>query len=478
MIHTLDVSSQRLINILKILLQEKEWVTPKNISDTLGVSEKTVNDDLKFIKDSWGDIVDIQTSYSLGIQATNISVSTFIKIQSQILLDSIPIKFLRVLMFYPYETLNDYADRLHVSRSTLYRYIPKINTALAKYNISIERNMSSYFLYSGDELHIRRFTTIFFVDICGYNNLSFMTEEQSTWLRNRITQLFKCAKLTVTELHLYYGMVFYFVSILRAREGFLLEKITTPLGYEAPDKEALLEFKQLFNVSEVEAIPNIEGAILGQRAKTSAIKSDYNIAFKIEELLECWLQKMRIFDYDYELKIISSFIEDIYFNDKVYRIPMHFFYSRFDFFAEETKLINPTLYQNVLKMTQQLSKLTYIDFVPHISFITYQLMINFPELINTKLNKHILIISNHSEKHARFMAKTIAAHLHLAPSAKSDFTCISKNHLSEIDLSTFNILVTNSSTVAKQQSCLLINDFPTESNAHDIKSVLNNTPQW
>lgn len=111
MIHTLDVSSQRLINILKILLQEKEWVTPKNISDSLGVSEKTVNDDLKFIKDSWGDIVDIQTSYSLGIKATNISVSTFIKIQSQILLDSIPIKFLRVLMFYPYETLNDYADR-------------------------------------------------------------------------------------------------------------------------------------------------------------------------------------------------------------------------------------------------------------------------------------------------------------------------------------------------------------------------------
>lgn len=473
MIHTLDVSSQRLINILKILLQEKEWVTPKNISDSLGVSEKTVNDDLKFIKDSWGDIVDIQTSYSLGIKATNISVSTFIKIQSQILLDSIPIKFLRVLMFYPYETLNDYADRLHVSRSTLYRYIPKINAALSKYNISIERNMSSYFLYSEDELHIRRFTTIFFVDICGYNNLGFMTDEQTAWLRGRVTRLFKHAKLTITELHLYYGMVFYFVSILRAKEGFLLENAIIPIHYAAPDKNELTEFKQLFNVSEVAAIPNIEGAILGQRAKTSAIKSDYNIAFKIEELLECWLQKMRIFNYDHELKVISSFIEDIYFNDKVYHIPLHFFYSRFDFFAEETKLINPSLYHNVLKMTQQLSKLTYVDFVPHISFITYQLMINFPELINTRLNKQVLIISNHSEKHARFMAKTVAAHLHLAPSAKSDFTCISKNQLSETNIEAFNILVTNSATVAKEHMCLLINDFPTESNAQNIKDLLN-----
>lgn len=333
--------------------------------------------------------------------------------------------------------------------------------------------MSSYFLYSEDELHIRRFTTIFFVDICGYNNLGFMTDEQTAWLRGRVTRLFKHAKLTITELHLYYGMVFYFVSILRAKEGFLLENAIIPIHYAAPDKNELTEFKQLFNVSEVAAIPNIEGAILGQRAKTSAIKSDYNIAFKIEELLECWLQKMRIFNYDHELKVISSFIEDIYFNDKVYHIPLHFFYSRFDFFAEETKLINPSLYHNVLKMTQQLSKLTYVDFVPHISFITYQLMINFPELINTRLNKQVLIISNHSEKHARFMAKTVAAHLHLAPSAKSDFTCISKNQLSVTNIEAFNILVTNSATVAKEHMCLLINDFPTESNAQNIKDLLN-----
>lgn len=474
MLDILDSSSKRTIQILMLLLDSQEPISIKKIAMALKVSERTIWEDVKKINDKWSDLIDLQISLQNEITPLHLNTGIFLTIQSTLLLESISIKFLKLLFYHPYEELVFFADKLHISRSSLYRYLPKIDVYINQYGVSLANNNSNYFIYSDDEVKVRQFFTTLFLEITGYDDRIFMSENQIDFLEKRILIIFSANQETLSDLQIRICVILYFVSIIREQQGFKLKDYNFFNG-SRPDlsKDDYQVFSSLFGPMENNSLLRIEFMLLTKRHRLHTY-SNFHAENGIIRCLNNFFDSFNLSTIDSRYYILLDYLKDLYLHGLFISVPYHIINNRFTYFAEEVHKNNPFVYRQLIDMINQLILETNINFMVESDSIIYHFVSLLPEILYLQTNRNILILSNHSIEHAQFLRKVIQNSLSIESHFSEQTNCAYKETLEIDSLTTYHLVISNFSlsTSTSETVFFEINDFPSDNDLKRIKQFM------
>lgn len=468
----LDVSSQRLINILYILLHADEWITIREISKKLSVSEKTIHDDLKFIQDNFNSKIDIESTAPYGIQSSKMTANIFLEVQSEILYNSITIKFILLLLEKPNNDLNFYSDELHVSRSTLYRYLPSLIAHFEKYGLTIKKTSGKYEIIGKSEYLYRRFLTTFLYELYGFNTKDIIPDELSKILIQRLKNMYLQNGEVISDLQCSYYSIFYFISIKREMEQ---HKIEYSSNFSGKDASFTLEETHYFQVHypklSLLTLTTIESNIYIHR-HSMFDTTDSLFIKKVSLFLDELFKKFHIKDHLIEKKSLTDFLVDLCINIKYFRIPYHYFSDRFSLFSTQIQKDHLMVYKILSNSIRELGNETKLDFTPYEAHLIYLLTVSLPSILQTQFTHPILIVSNYSVEHSQFLLKMLQGQLNMDPIYFNNVVCIQQNTLSCYSLNQFQLVLTNVELKISHPNCILISDFPKSESIQEIKKNL------
>lgn len=472
MLAILDVSSQRLIKILDILLHSDDWITIREIAKKLAVTEKTIHDDLNYIQDNLNSKIEIETTFPYGIRSSKMTPNIFLDAQSEILFNSITIQFILLLLKIPGRDLNFYSDELHISRSTLYRYLPIIISNFEKYGITIQNSSGKYEIIGKNEYLYRRFFTTFLYEIRGYSTKDILPEELKDFLTQRLKKMYAQNGEEISDLQSAYYSIFYYISIIREEQQ---HKINYSPNFSGKDTNFLLEEQNYFQLNYpklmLSTLTTIESNIYIHRH--SMFDSTDSIFIKeVSLFLNQLFKTFQIKEYSFEKEMLTDFLVDLCINIKYLKIPYHFFNDRFSLFSNQIKKNNLMVYNVLIKSIKELGEKINLDFNLYESHLVYLLVVSLPNILQTKFNQPILIVSNYSVEHSQFLLRMLQSQLNMDPIYFDNAICIQENTLSTYNLDQFQLILTNVELKIDQSNCILISDFPKSKSIKEIKKIL------
>lgn len=472
MLKILDNFSDRLINILHMLFKSDGKLAIDKMIHELDISEKTLYDDFTFINENWEHIIEINISDSNEICAPKMSMSTFLELQSIILLDTVPVKILKTLFYHPNEKLNYYVEELHLSPSTLYKYIHILNQELVKYDIEIENNQSLYRIVGKNELSLRRFFTILFLEISGYSSKMFLRSESNLLLKQRIETLYQENNESISTIQISFYADLYYVSLQRESQGFF-----TPSSEHFTGKITLLtdeEKKRLYDsdlsITE-EDLYRLESSLLSLRYSLNKY-TDEHLEHTIPLFLDSIFETFKLDSNPVIYNKILTYLKDLYINDLFIDVPYHLISNKYAYFSNEANKNNAWAVSEISFLVTHLTNSTQSNFNYHIDYILYVLITNLPEIMKNRTSQHVLIISDNSKNHAEFICKTIQTELNMEPISFNHVDCIYKDAAYKMDLNSYEIIITNSFLIHQKVDSILINSFPSTSDIEKIRNSL------
>ena len=182
----LDVSSQRLISILEILLENDGWTTFASLGSAIETSERTVAKDIAMLRERWGHHLNIEVSKKNGVRLINQNISSTGAVFTDIFNDSLSLQWIRELLFHPSMSMEFYESQLFTSRSTLLRILPKINRYLSGKGMKIICENNRYDFIGDDEQYLRDFSANFLLELYGFDLNKFDINLDLSVLRNII----------------------------------------------------------------------------------------------------------------------------------------------------------------------------------------------------------------------------------------------------------------------------------------------------
>lgn len=184
MIAILDGPSRRMICLIEHLAISDGWLTVGKVAKELGCSEKTVQDDLHYIREKWGNLIEIETSFTYGIRMEHIPTSVLYFIFSEIFKEALAVRWLELVFCEPYHDLEYYAKKLHVSSSTLYRLHKKVNVFLDDYDVTVARRRSVFSIEGERELNVRIFMSTLLLEVSGHDFVRMISDDWARVLKN------------------------------------------------------------------------------------------------------------------------------------------------------------------------------------------------------------------------------------------------------------------------------------------------------
>lgn len=237
----LNSGVRRKLDIVEFLNDTNDWILPEQIAKALHCSVKTIDADLKFFMSEWSDILTIEYSKRFGFRMAAVSSSKIEHIYKKAIQESDEFAFLEQVFFDPTRNGEYWMKCLYHSEATFYRFLRKIDTALAERKLSLDRHPLQ--VCSEDERWVRVFFADYFYECYGLDNWPFAFDRQ---LLYRFIQKFMNefdGKLNDRRMGTYCYLLA--VSLQRQLQGFLLvDSSTEPDLIEqlvAPSKTLLLE---------------------------------------------------------------------------------------------------------------------------------------------------------------------------------------------------------------------------------------------
>ncbi len=468
MFDILDVSSQRMIKILEILLYSEKWITIRDISKKIEVSEKTVYADLNYLTKNLNTVIEIETAVPYGIMSPKLTANIFLECQSEILLKNISIKFILLLLEVPDKDISFYSDRLCVSRSTLYRYIVVINSNFEKYDLFIEKINGKCSITGKTDIALYHFFSTFLLEIHGYNIKKFIPETLNSVLKKRLEQVFRHNGEVMSELQISYYLVFYYYAISQLGQK---NAITYSSDFKGKDvaitNKDKAYFSQLteFEMFAIESNICIHRYSMFHLTHTSMIDKVNQFQDKIYNLFQLSIKYL-------ERDKLSACLFDLCNNIEHFQVSYYFFSDRFGYFAYQVKKNNQIAYQIMTDSIEELGKSLELDLSVYENYIIYLLVVSMPNIMQTHLKKPILIVSNHSIDHSYFLLMELQRQLNLDPIYFTNVTCIQKKSLSEYCLDNFQLIITNVNLDINHAYCIQVSDFPKAKSINKIRRIL------
>jgi len=323
--------SKRKSKIISELLKTNDYLTSQYFADVLGVSSRTIRNDMKELNDCFLDMnifIDSIVGKGYRIDKTNKEkINKLINLNQGYIIPILPKSredyIVKQLLINPNGlSLHKLSNDLFVSESTLNRDIDNINKGFKNHNLSIKRKKRSTYTIIGNETDIRQVYNNYFDNINvlkdlpknAFNNLMKV-------VRNKIKKIFISKQIYISGDVFNYLIIFITVVIFRVKNGYklneysikninndeiitsILDIVISDIELNQFDKEYIIDFcTKIFD-------KNTKSNLLNEGIKNGLIKTsqtfDYQFSSQLLIDLENAINKfVKIKSNNYSLKTI------------------------------------------------------------------------------------------------------------------------------------------------------------------------------
>lgn len=230
----LSIKDRRYLLILEILFN-KEHLTLSHIAKIIKTSKRNLQNDIASIN-GFIEPMTITTSLKVGCSLVCPENYSIDYIYRCILKNSLEFSLLELVFFEKYTRLDDYADALFVSLSTIKRSIITINAAVAPLDFKISTGPIELL---GNEKNICRFMMFYFREAYQPNQLPF-SKIQIDSLNKMIRHGLSKEKNYLNYPDIYMLRLVSLISVIRIQNGhFIPDKTSIP---DSVDLDTFLDF--------------------------------------------------------------------------------------------------------------------------------------------------------------------------------------------------------------------------------------------
>ena len=420
MITLLPETDQRRLGILHLLSRQIEWLTVEEIASQIGASERTVQSDLNYMKNEWGTVLPIEVSLKNGVRLSSHSSAAMQAVTVAMFQRSVAVQFLQEVILYPDQGLEFYRSRLFVSRSTLIRILPTINSNLAEAGACIRQIGTRFRLVAKNEQTIRKLLAEFYLEL---NPEIMMRRRQDG------DYFLPGASLPIDRIRLFdfvqryiwqnvpseradlfclddavLAMVtsFVLVSLLRENQGFHAKDAGTLRGNL--DDQDFHYLQQVFPALERQYLTPVlcllEQILLEPDSAEEAELLHREVTRFYQSLFE---QLHLTCDSETQLQLDRVLVM-MYSYRKLLPIALSHFPRRLQFLASALEQDHPALHQVFRAALQTFSERTRVDMSPMLSNLIVKVCYRFPNIARATIPKRVLVVSDSGRIHAEFLA--------------------------------------------------------------------------
>ena len=483
----LEQYEQRKLKIIETLYFSEDWMNISILAEKVNCSERTIKQDIFSLRELVSEEY-LQTSQK-GIR---LSLPTHLSIEMvyrSILKESANFNLLENLFHDETKTLEEMADFLYTSPTTLKRTIKKINFSLKDYSLQIQTNPCQL---NGPEANIRAFYICYFMERYTHFEWPYPTIDRKTFENFLIISAkFIHTKLNFPDFERVKHWIA--VSLIRTQKGHYVEIRKNNLTQYIPD---LKKFRFILKPLENKMNISFEPQFIEQ---VFAVFLNNSYAFSYEKLIketETDVEMKKSIDLlSNLLTTLSKQVEipipnkehlllDLYNLSKLVtrhnnhmRKVTHILFDQKDFFVRSLEEDIPDFIRLAKKQINHYQKKMNLIFSDHSKVeLLYTLIIHWDNLLielhRQRKKAKILIISNYDLEHAKMIRNLIDIHYH--DDVTSEIYLEPRLSLKQLKKMDYDVLIsTTSFEPIQDKKIICIQNIPTEQNLREIKLAIN-----
>lgn len=468
MLKFLDTNSQRINALLLMMKDDVRWRSTKHLADTLNVSHRTIAQDITQMKSMWGHLFIIETSTQFGVRIKNLSSHDYETILFALVRESLSINFIELLFVEPFKSLDDYAEKLFTSKSTLIRTIPRINEIIKVHSIMITSKQGLYSFTSSNEPHLRKYFTRLFTDLYGTRYEFFPLEFDFELIKKLTASILEQQKLIVNSIS--YSLFFYsvLVSLVRENQGF---KFTTQDEFKPLDPTTLKRIHHSFiNVND-ESIQSIIEII--QEYRINLDSCDEHVIFDqaFSDLCTAIESHYRIIVNEDNRKALKVSLSNIYFKFHTYPFKASLSFDKVRHYAQSIYRQHPLAITHLKLLIKSFTLKISVDYELMVWDCIYWIVAQIPEIIaNTHQRVNALYISDLSQEHANLIARVLDIHF------GSNRILVDVAHVNDhYELDGYDLIITPLNNLKESSiKTIVIHDYPNDDDLFNIYQEVKN----
>ncbi|GKS56148.1 helix-turn-helix domain-containing protein [Enterococcus mundtii] len=353
--------NKRWLTILNFL-ELSEVISSTDLSKAIGVAERTIILDVNQIKNEiskYSEITSFHTGYTLKIK----NMEKYLSFKKELLSQEPLFIILENIFYSNLYSIDEWSDKLYISKTTLVRYLTKVEDIFTKYKLSIQYNPLNFV---GSEVNIRKF----FVDFYYISNYTPHTVFPDLKVVELAETLFKNEKFqnntSITSLELAY---YIYISIERSLQGHIvsLSKESNKIyinnnnnEFEKLDRYVYMVYNHQLPVDELAYIYYlyISNRTTNQ-SKELEFCHQFSSYFQIDSLVKKIFNDQRIFSENKQLDFI--FLTSFFTSVKIKHLLSSVYLMNITDHTTDSINYNLVAYENLYPYVQLVLKKLKID---------------------------------------------------------------------------------------------------------------------
>lgn len=479
----LDLSSQRQIRIVEILAENDDWITYAQLSSALETSERTIAEDLSFLRTKWGHVLNFEVVKRNGIRLRHKNAASMSLVITEIFKESVALRWIKELLFHPKMPLDFYEKKTYVSRSTLLRQLPKINQFLKTRDMSIEYKNNQCEFLGKTEQGLRDFSAVFLLEIYGMDMEKFDLSLDLTIIYDLVLSALKkilepqeFAFISEDDITLSYQTMFFLVSLIRESQGY---HVASPYPVEEELEESgLAGLQQYFPLISMDHIRPVYESIHHHFNGWTSREEELFVIKELTDFLSRLFAELPTSPDEEQQGILRFILKSTYFKAALRPYESSALFDRIYYFFLSFKRKNPLLYELLDTNLAVLSKRVNRDLRSKIDMVAFWMCLVYPEISQNVRPKRALLIGDFGRLHSRFLAKSLSDFFNRETGEVLQFEIPDRPELLTPDeLAEFDLLITTTPRLqVKHPNTVLIDDYPMNHNICDIHRTFFHHP--
>ncbi len=405
MLNLMDFQSKRIINIIHMLANKNAQLKVSEIATMNECSDKTVYNDIKFIQNSWNNLLSIDRYNNVFV--ARIKSQSHVKfIFSQILANSNAIKILVAIFIKPDQSIHYYATKTNTSITNLYNTIKSINHKLEAYDIQIMNENRTFRVQASNDDHFLLFFTMIFLE--SEVQEQYKCTDVIKVIQNRLNKVFVDQYESIALLDFY--SAYYYVCLLFIKDNKSFQN-THKIRDNQLIKEDLdfyFELKNFFPTIQNSGFNFIESKIdnLCNLKGTEDLEKQKQIKIFLAEKLKNLSDFVDEERLEKMVKIIKIIVNGFTIPD----VSLPHFTNRYESFSARIQARSPETHQYLIDMFDELGQEFNLPLHQSMHYLIYWVTLTFHDVHYVRTEK-ILVISDHNQIHADYLKDHIKMQL-------------------------------------------------------------------
>lgn len=246
----MDSSSLRRLELMELLNASDDWWTVEEIAQQLKCSVRSIKADIYYYNTFSHHDIKLVTSKHRGVKLILPTAFQMESLYQETLTENLNSQILECLYQEKMDSIEDYAECLFTSTSSIVRSIKQINLFLEKYNLIIQKNPMRI---KGPEKQIRYFYGIFFWEKYGskIEKIDYPNIDKVKYIIQGLEEKIDISLSPFKENKL---SIWLLICLDRISKGYILQQYRAPIGANKIILESIGKFIKslLFNIPKQE----------------------------------------------------------------------------------------------------------------------------------------------------------------------------------------------------------------------------------